>query len=202
MTDNKLNIFGQVRAFSKLQSVAFCATMLERQVPNFSLFCDLMEADGEAQMQKALNQIWLAFESLQKAHKVTTNMALLRDKVEDISPDANAYDGFGVYPAIDCAMAMVATLNVLTNDDENGAVAVSKLSQGSVEAVILASEGEMENHAVKQHPLMQRELEFQASLIAQLSESSISKQSTQSLKGLATQDGATNIGIELSEDGD
>ena len=196
MTDNpnKLNIFGQVRELSRVTALGFCATMLERQVPNFDLFCSVTATEGNEQMNKALNQVWLAFEAAQKRQKIKTNFALLRDKVEEVTPDSADYDNFGVYPAIDCAMAMVATLNLLSREDEAGAVAVSKLSQGSVEAVILATEGDVDNQTIKQHPLMQREIEFQTQLLERLETQNDSKQSLQSF---AIQDRASNIGIAI-----
>lgn len=190
----KLNIFGQVRDLHRTASIGFCAVLLERQMVNFELFCCLNECEGNEQMRKALNQIWLAFEAAQQRKKFTTNVNLLRDKVEVITPDANDYDNFGVYPAIDCAMAMVATLNLIDREDDTGAVVVSKLSQGTVEAVILATEDELDNQAIKQHPLMQREIDFQIQVLTALQHQSID---SKSLKSLALEDGASNIGIEL-----
>lgn len=193
---NKLNIFGEVRELNRVSAIAFCAVMLERQLVNFELFCSLNDFEGNEQMVKALNQVWLAFEAAQQRKKFTTNISLLRDKVEVITPDANDFDNFGVYPAIDCSMAMVATLNLIDREDDAGAVAVSKLSQGSVEAVILATEGEIDNQQIKQHPLMQREIAFQLQLLTTLEQQDID---TKGLKALAQEDGASNIGIEFSE---
>lgn len=193
--DDKLNIFGRVRELDRTSAIGFCAAMLERQVPNFTLFCALTECEGSEQMIKALNQVWLAYESALVRRKFTTNVSLLRDKVEVVTPDSADYDNFGVYPAIDCAMAMVATLNLIDREDEAGAVAVSKLSQGTVESVIIATEGEIENSEIKQHPLMQREIDYQQQILAILSEQ---KPTSKLLKSMALEDGASNIGI--SED--
>lgn len=190
--DDKLNIFGQVRALDRVSAVGFCAAMLTRQVPNFTLFCSLNDVEGDEQMNKALNQVWLALDAAISRKKFTTNVSLLRDKVEVITPDSNDFDNFGVYPAIDCAMAMVATLNLIDREDDLGAVAVSKLSQGSVEAVILATEGEIDNQEIKQHPLMQREIDFQTRLLLILTEQGLDPKK---LKALALEDGASNIGI-------
>lgn len=192
----KLSTFAQVRGLSKVQGVGFCATLLQRQIANFSLFCELCDWDGDAQMQKALAQLWLAYDALVAKRKITTNFALLKDKVEEASPDPQAFDNFGVYPAVDCAMAMVAALSLVSGDDEQGAVAVSKLSQGSVEAVILATEGELDNVAIKQHPLMQREVDFQQALLDRLTQS---LPAADELRDLALADNATNIGVSLED---
>ncbi|WP_100644356.1 DUF416 family protein [Alteromonas facilis] len=194
----KLSTFAQVRALPKIAAVGFCAAMLERQVPNFSLFCQIAEVEGEAQMQKALMQVWLAYEAQLAKRKISTNFSLLKEKVEDISPDPAEHDNFGVYPAIDCAMSMIAALSLLSGEDEQGAVAVSKLSQGSVEAVILATEGEIDNDQIKQHPLMQREVAFQQALLAHFSEGSALPEAD-TLRQLALADAATNIGISLED---
>ncbi len=197
-TEKKLNLFAQVRELSPVASLAFCACLLERQVPNFSLFCDIVESGDGAQMEKALEQIWLAYGAKIARQKFSTNIALLRDKVEVVTPDAADFDNFGVYPAIDCAMAMVAALNLVSGDDPQGAVVLSKLSQGSVESVILATEGELDNAAIKLHPLMQRELAFQQHLVALLNESDTPLPVKQ-LKAFAVEDGSTNIGIALDD---
>lgn len=196
-TSNKLNIFAQVRELPVAAAIGFCATMLERQVPNFTLFCQVCEFETEGQMEKAQNQLWLAYDAVKAKRKVTTNMGLLRDKVEAIAPDAHEYDNFGVYPAIDCAMAMVGAISLVAGDEPQGAVMLSKLSQGSVEAVILATEGELDNQEVKVHPLMQREVEFQRELLNLLTSGNKHLPSAERLQELALQDGATNIGIEV-----
>ena len=194
-TPQKLSVFAQVRSLPRLAAVAFSATLLERQMPNFRLFCDVCEFETEGQMDKALVQIWLAYDALRQNKKISTNMGLLREKVEEITPDAAHFDSFGVYPAIDCAMAMVATLNLLSNDDPTGAVVVSKLSQGSVEAVILATEGELDNAEIKSHPLMQREIDFQQRLLATIEQ----RVSSERLKALAQEDEASNVGIPFED---
>ena len=195
----KLNLFAQVRELSPVSSLAFCACLLERQVPNFRLFCEVVENDDATQMEKALEQLWLAYAAKIARQKFKTNIALLRDKVEIVTPDAADYDNFGVYPAIDCAMAMVAALNVVSGDDLQGAVVLSKLSQGSVESVILATEGELDNQAIKQHPLMQREIDFQQQLVELLTQAHDQALPAQQLKAFALEDGLTNIGIAIDD---
>ncbi|MBT0587690.1 DUF416 family protein [Alteromonas oceanisediminis] len=195
--NQKLTVFAQVRELPLAAAVGFCATMLERQLPNFKLFCEVASIDDESQMSKALAQVWLAYQALISGKKITTNMALLREKVELISPHSADHDNFGVYPAIDCAMSMVATLNLLAKEEDAGAVVVSKLSQGSVELVILATEGDdLSNEAIKAHPLMQREVDFQQQLLAVLNVPKRDLPSVEQLQQLAHHDGASNIGIE------
>lgn len=190
----KLNIFQQVRELEGWHAIAFSATLLERMLPNYTLFCELTEFADPAQYRKTLNSIW---ESL-ASPKSKINFSAQLEKIEELVPDASDFDNYGVYPAIDVAMSMSATILLIQGEDLQGAVVVSKLSQGGVEAFIEASaEQELEPAEIKQHPLMLWEIETQQELLILLSKSSKNAETCKTLKALATAEGMSNIGIEM-----
>ena len=113
-------------------------------------------------------------------------------------PDASNFDNYGVFPAIDMAMSLSATILLIQGEDPQGAVVVSKLSQGGVEAFIEASsEQDISDLDIKQHPLMQWEIETQQELLVFLSKCPKNAQSCKQLKQLATAEGMSNIGLEI-----
>lgn len=192
--NKKLNIFQQVRELEGWHAIAFSATLLERMLPNYTLFCEVTEFADPAQYSKTLNSIW---ESL-ASPKSKINFAAQLEKIEELVPDASDFDNYGVFPAIDVAMSMSATILLIQGEDLQGAVVVSKLSQGGVEAFIEASaEQELEPAEIKQHPLMLWEIETQQELLALLSKSPKNAETCKTLKTLATAEGMSNIGIEI-----
>ena len=190
----KLNIFQQVRELEGWHAVAFSATLLERMLPNYVLFCEATEFADPAQYRNSLNAIW----EWLAVPKAKINFAAQLEKIEELVPDASDFDNYGVYPAIDVAMSMSATILLIQGEDPQGAVVVSKLSQGGVEAFIEAStEQDITDIEIKQHPLMQWEIETQQELLIFLSKCPKNADSCKQLKILATAEGMSNIGLEV-----
>ncbi|MDN4501875.1 YjaG family protein [Alteromonadaceae bacterium BrNp21-10] len=190
----KLNTFAQVRELKGWRAVAFSATLLERMLPNYLLFCEASEFEDPSQYRKTLDLIW----EYLSAPKSKINFAVHLERIEESTPDAANFDMYGVYPAIDTAMSLTATLYLIQGDDPQGAVVVSKLSQGSVEAFVEATADEvLDNQQIKQHPLMQWEIAFQAELLETLQQQKASPELFKQLKAMAREEGMSNIGIEF-----
>jgi uncharacterized protein YjaG (DUF416 family) len=163
-------------------------------LPNYVLFCEATEFADPAQYRNSLNSIW----EWLAVPKAKINFSVQLEKVEDAVPDAVDFDNYGVYPAIDMAMSLSATILLIQGEDPQGAVVVSKLSQGGVEAFIEAStEEDISDVDIKQHPLMQWEIETQQELLIFLSTCAKNTESCKQLKQLATAEGMSNIGLEI-----
>ena len=189
----KLSTFAQVRALEGADAIAFSAALLQRMVPNYQLFCELTEFAEPDTLSKCLDLIW---ESL-CSPKSKINFATQLEKVEEATPDVSDYDSFGVYPALDAAIAMSSAINLIMKVDPHGAVVVSKLSQGSVEAYLLAS-GEATEDDVKTHPLMQFEIAIQQELLDAVTTKAPMTQKVSKLKTIAASEGISNIGLEIN----
>lgn len=189
----KLSTFAQVRALEGADAVAFSAALLQRMVPNYQLFCELTEFAEPDTLSKCLDLIW---ESL-CSPKSKINFATQLEKVEEATPDVADYDSYGVYPALDAAIAMSSAINLIQKVDLHGAVVVSKLSQGSVEAYLLAT-GEATDEDVKEHPLMQFEIAIQQELLDAVSTRAPMTQKVATLKSIAASEGISNIGLEIN----
>ncbi|GGF86132.1 YjaG family protein [Alteromonas lipolytica] len=188
----KLSTFAQVRALEGADAIAFSAALLQRMVPNYQLFCELTEFAEPDTLSKCLELIW---ESL-CSPKSKINFATQLEKVEEATPDVADYETYGVYPALDAAIAMSSAINLIMKVDLHGAVVVSKLSQGSVEAYLLAT-GEADEDNVKAHPLMQFEIAIQQELLDAVSTKAPMTQKVATLKNIAASEGISNIGLEI-----
>ncbi len=191
---NKLNTFARVRELEGWKAIAFSAALLERMVPNYELFCNAADIEESDVLRKCLNLIW---ESL-LSPKSKINFSLQLEKVEEATPDTADFDSFGVYPAIDAAIGVSACLNLILKQDLQGAVVISKLSQGSVENYLLAT-GEADNDNVRIHPLMVFEIEVQAELLDYLVDATNQKEACKHAKTLALEEGISNLGIAIDD---
>lgn len=190
----KLNTFQRVRELEGWHAVAFSATLVERMFPNYQLFCAATEYADPGQFRNTLNLVW----EWLAVPKAKINVAVQLERIEDVTPDAADFDNYGVFPAIDAAMSLTATLLLIAKEDMQGAVVTSKLSQGCVEAFIEAtSEADLTEQALKQHPLMEWEIAFQTALLEDLETFDANAESCKKLKTLALQEGISNIGIEI-----
>lgn len=196
--NKKLNLFQQVRELEDWRAVAFAVTLLERMLPNYQLFCETTDFADSKVLRNLLDNLW---EWLAQP-KTKLNFAVRLENVEEITPDTNSFENYGVYPALDCTMSFAATLHLLMGEDQQGAVVVSKLSQGTVEAFIeVTSEDDLSNEQIRNHPLMQWEISLQAELLDLLTTGPRDKAFINQLRKLAIEEGISNIGIEIESHG-
>ena len=191
----KLTVFQEVRDLQGWQAVAFAATLLERMLPNYTLFCEVTDFADPSLYRNSLDSIWDWLSS----PKAKINFAAQLEKIETAVPDAANFDNYGVYPALDVAMSMTAIILLIQGEDPQGAVVVSKLSQGGVEAFIEATaESEISEADIKAHPLMQWEIEMQKELLVLIKKHPHNATTCKLLRAFATEPGISNIGIEIS----
>ena len=190
---DKLSTFQQVRDLSKKPAIAFSAALLQRMLPNYELFCDVTEFGDKELTAKLVDLIW----EWLNASKAKINIAVQLEKLEEVTPDVENFDNFGVYPALDFCMALAATLQIMSDEEPSGAVIVAKLSQGGVEAYLLAlSATDLSNEEIKQDPLMQFEIETQLEVLAMCKDKSID---FKSLRNEMKAQGMSNIGLSLGD---
>lgn len=188
----KLNTFARVRELSDWKAIAFGAALSERMLPNYQLFCETSGFDDEGVNRKCLDLVW----EWLRTPRSKINFGVHLERVEAATPDIQEHDSYGVYPAIDAAIALGALVNLVLKQDEQGAVVISKLSQGSVEAFLLLT-GEADDDTVKAHPLMEFEIATQQELLDRLDALARKPEAINDYKALALEAGISNIGLEL-----
>ncbi len=189
---------------SQWQQIAFSAALLERMLPNYKMFADHVEF-GQPKVLR--NQVDLIWQWLDKNNRCKINYDAQLVKLEEQIPDPEEFDFFGVFSAIDTAMALMSLLQAMQDKDGEGFINVSRLSENSVSAyveLILVneldenSEAEITEQEINQHPLMVWESETQQELIAFLQQAPENKQTCMAIKKLVLQEGLSNLGIEIA----
>lgn len=197
MNAQKANNFQRIRELTLEQQALLGATVLERMVPNYQLFSEACDFGDYAVVRNSMDLIWERI--CIRGAKI--DLEKLIEKVEPNVPEIDAFDMFGVYPAIDTLTAMISLLTGLMTKDTNELQHVAKISQASVSKYVEYSfdcEGnEYSNADVREHPLMQCEMLFLSELIDLIETVSPSSDTAKQLKLFAKEDGITNIGIAL-----
>ncbi|MDX1551283.1 MAG: YjaG family protein [Marinobacter sp.] len=193
-----------LKAVSQLQGwreFTFLMALAERSFPNYALFADAVELKTGAKMRQLLDLGW---EMLQKDASEASIPQLLA-KLEALSPDVDAYDAYGVYPAFDfCQLLEQALLNRL-NPGKHRATDASQMATATVMNFIELSEGEDldEDELVRlleQHPLMKEDKVFQRELILALKrQRTPTSQFVERIREAAANEGVSNLGISLND---
>ncbi|WP_258271302.1 YjaG family protein [Aggregatibacter actinomycetemcomitans] len=142
------------------QHLTFIACLCERMYPNYQLFCQITEQPQHAKVYH--NILNLAWEYLTvKDEKINFENQL--EKLENIIPDVNDYDFYGVVPALDACEALSEMLHtIIAGDSLTQAVKLSQLSLQTV-ADLLAEQNERElsETELKESEEIQQELDVQ-----------------------------------------
>lgn len=198
----KANNFQEMRELSFYQQAAIAATLLERMLPNYELFAEVTQT-GDAQLTRHI--LTLVWEWL-TVKKVKINFEKLSDELDLVTPEVTNFDIFGVYPAVDCATALDMMLSGIAQQDASEFINVAKISQATVARLIehesidddITTEAELKK-IVRDHPLMQYEMDCFAELIALVTPlKQFGREERQQLQNWVKEQGLTNLGMELS----
>ncbi|MDQ9093293.1 YjaG family protein [Pseudoalteromonas haloplanktis] len=194
----KANNFQRIRELNYLQQAVLAAALIERMLPNYGLFSEATGFGDEAVLRSALNLCWEKI--LLPKSKISLEKQI--EKIEPNVPELADFDMFGTYPAIDAATALLGLMHGLIAKDEQEFISISKISQATVARFIeyqLTVTGELaDNTAVREHPLMQYEIEVLGELIDFVEQMGrVTAENVKALKLHAIADGQTNIGISL-----
>jgi uncharacterized protein YjaG (DUF416 family) len=198
----KANNFQTMRELGFYQQAAIAATLLERMLPNYQLFAEVTQS-GDAELPRHI--LTLVWEWL-TVKKAKINFDKLSDELELITPQISDFDIFGVYPAVDCATALDMMLSGIAQQDSGEFINVAKISQATVARLIehdsidddITTEAELKK-IVREHPLMQYEMDCLAELIALVSPiAQFGREERQMLQNWVAEQGLTNLGMELN----
>lgn len=193
LPDTKLNTFARIRELSPPKDMIFACALMQRMLPNYQLFSVSQEFGDKDTAESILNLVW----DWCITPKSKFNAAAQLEKLEEIIPDVDKHEVFAVYPALDYCMALSVALQNFLKEHDFPAVTIAKLSQGSVEAYILASsEQSLSNQELKQNELMNYEIETQNSLLSYIAENKLSKDDIKLLRDDLKADCISNLGIE------
>ncbi len=185
---------------SQWQKIAFSAALLERMLPNYQMFAENAEFGNTSLLRNQLDLIW---QWLDKNNRCKINYDAQTNKLEEQIPDPEAFDFFGVHPALDTAMALLSLLQAMQDKDDEGYENISRLSENSVRnyaELIYEQEGieEVTDSLIEEHPLMAWEIATQNELFDFLNEAPENKKTCVKVKAMALEEGISNLGIEIT----
>ena len=151
------------------QHLTFMACLCERMYPNYHLFCEITEQPQNAKVyHNILNLVW-EYLTVKEAN---INFENQLEKLENIIPDVNDYDFYGVVPALDACEGLAEVLHtIIAGASLEQAVKVSQLSLGTV-AGYLETEYDrtLSEVELKESDLIRQELDVQWQLYRALKE--------------------------------
>lgn len=151
------------------QHLTFMACLCERMYPNYHLFCQITEQPQNAKVyHNILNLVW-EYLTVKEAN---INFENQLEKLENIIPDVNDYDFYGVVPALDACEGLAEVLHtIIAGASLEQAVKVSQLSLGTV-ASYLETEYDrtLSEVELKESDLIHQELDVQWQLYRALKE--------------------------------
>ena len=192
-------IHKRLEHFESWQHLVFMASLCERMYPNYYLFCQMTEQPEQAKTyQNILNLVWEYL--IVKNAKIDFENQL--EKLENIIPDVNDYDFFGVVPALDACEALSEFVHaIIAGSTLEQAV---KLSQISLQTVMISletqSEREFSEKELKESEEMVQELDVQWQIYRVLND--CEERNIELIAGLKNELrslGTSNLGIEIQQ---
>ncbi|GAA6171278.1 YjaG family protein [Colwellia sp. KU-HH00111] len=192
--------------FEKLgywQQIAFASAILERMLPNYQMFSENSQFGDYALLRNQLDLVW---QWLDKNSQIKININAQLAKLEAQTPDPEAFDTFGVFPALDVCMAMMALWQLMQSNGQDkhheDISSISRLSLNSVNyyvELLLLDEGmtQIDAKDIGAHPLAVWEKDTQNELFDFLKLAAQSKRSCQLAKEMVLSEGLSNLGIEI-----
>ncbi|AKJ43347.1 YjaG family protein [Pragia fontium] len=188
----------RLEKLSSWQHYTFMACLCERMYPNYKAFCQTTGFNDPAIYRRILDLVWEAL--VIKDAKVNFDSQL--EKLEDAIPDAEQFDIYGVYPAIDACVALSELLHAhLSGETLEHAIAVSEMSIRTVAMLEMTEANrEMTEDELKVLPSIENEWDVQWEIFRLLAE--CEERDIELIKGLRAdlkEAAISNIGINLTQ---
>lgn len=185
--------FSRIKQLSFEQQLTFAAVMTERMLPNYRLFSEATEFGEPRVLQTMLDLIW---QRLCK-QQIKINLPVQIEKLAELTPEQRDFDCYGVYPAIDAAMAVHTMLVAMEQQLTEDLINISKLSSATVAQFIRTmAEEELSDDELFQHEMMTEEKALQGYLLERIEELGNAKaDALKTLRKEFKEFGVSNIGI-------
>lgn len=187
----------RLEKLSNWQHYTFMACLCERMYPNYQAFC-LETGFAEPKLYRSiLDLVWETL--VVKDAKVNFDSQL--EKLEEAIPDADNFDIYGVYPAIDACVALSEVLHAhLSGETQEHSVSVSEASIRTVAMLEMTQAGrEMTDEELKVLPSIENEWDVQWEIYRLLAD--CEERDIELIKGLRAdlkEAAVSNIGINLA----
>ena len=175
---------------SQWRKIALSAALVMRMGVNYDLFCELTGAGDSAVFRNILNLVW---ESVAGQNQ-RIDFQKQQEKLELITPNPEDFDMYGVWPALDAAVALTSLLSVCERWDEAELESIATLSSATIASYLDAIDSGQD----KSHPLIESERACidQLQDIINQTETVSRPKVVASLKAVIRELGVSNIGLE------
>ena len=181
------------------QHLTFMACLCERMYPNYHLFCQITEQPQNAKVyHNILNLVW-EYLTVKEAN---INFESQLEKLENIIPDVNDYDFYGVVPALDACEGLAEVLHtIIAGASLEQSVKVSQLSLGTVVSYLETEyDRTLSEVELKESDLIQQELDVQWQLYRALKEAERHDvELISDLKNALREEAVSNICIKIEQ---
>ena len=176
------------------QQNVFCMALSEQTRLHFQLFSEAIESDDF----ELINNINLLFWEKMTTKGTKINFALQQEKFDELIADANDFDFYGIYPAIDHCVILNCTFNAFLTKSSDEALSASQTAFSTIAGFIeLQNDEELDEIQLKAHPLFDDQLQFQTTLIDML-DAERSPELINSIKRYVQEIGTTSLGISFA----
>jgi uncharacterized protein YjaG (DUF416 family) len=190
-----LPINEQLKNLQSWQQSVFCMALAQHSLLHFHLFSEAIESE-DAQSIDTFNQLFWEKMTV-KGAKI--NFTIQQDRFEEIIPDAQKFDFYGVYPALDHCVILSCAFNSFLTESSDEAFNASQTSFATIASFIELQNGtEVDEQSLIELPLVQSELAFQKMLLEKL-DNQRSPELIKSIRQFVLDVGMTNLGIALND---
>lgn len=189
-------------------------------LPNYQMFSEAADFGNPKILRNQLDIIW---QWLDNSSTVKINAEAQLLKLEPETPDPEAFDFFGVFPALDACMALTALWQLMqmkpskkakiSEEELEDVKSIGRLSHNSVsyyvelllldeiasdvESAANEQDFEVTEQQLNEHPLMQWEKDTQNELFDFLQFAAADKRTCKLAKKMSLSEGLSNLGIEI-----
>ncbi|WP_133406085.1 YjaG family protein [Parashewanella tropica] len=195
----KIGFFKRLKSLSLEQKQLFAIALCQRMYPNYALFSEVCEFGNPQVLKTTLDLLW----QKQYDKKLKFNLELYLERLDEVVPEPEDYDVYGVYPAIDAVVALTSLLSAIQSKIEDDITNISKISSSTVASYIEATceqefetETEIEDY-VFAHPAMDEEREVQAMLLEVIETNPLNAEFIKGLRAEIIESGISNIGVAV-----
>jgi len=190
-----LSINEQLKNLQPWQQSVFCMALAQHSKLHFHLFSEAIESE-HGQIIDNLNQL-LWEKMIVKGAKI--NLTIQQDRFEEIIPNTQEFDFYGVYPALDHCVILSCVFNSFLTDSKDEALNASQTSFATIASFIeLQNNSEVDESTFLELPSVQSELSFQQVLLEKL-DNQRNPDLIKSIRQFVIDFGMTNLGIASNE---
>lgn len=192
---SKLSTFAQLRELPLQPATIIAVCLTQRMWVNAQLYLQYQnQTNMLEELSSVMTGLWMMVSRQRKVN--TEKFRVILDEIEKTEfEDSLAYRAF-----VDFCVSASVCLDALDKEEKTPAVVLAKISQGGIERFIIETEqsgAELSPQELKQHELMQFELDTTHALIDYVTEHKINPDMITQIQSQLSEEPISNLGLSL-----